>query len=161
MVNKYQPHVLVLPEDQANIEIANGFLLTPSLKARNLRVLPCCHGWLKVLEGFVAQISEMEKLPNRRMILLIDFDQEFAIRSHYVFDKIPNNLRSRVFVLGTADEPEKPRTALGKSMESIGKDLGDACANRLTDGLWQHRHLQHNQPELERLLVEVRPILFD
>jgi hypothetical protein len=26
-VNKYQPHFLVLPEDRANSQVANGFLL--------------------------------------------------------------------------------------------------------------------------------------
>jgi hypothetical protein len=26
-VNKYQPHVLLLPEDDANTELANGFVL--------------------------------------------------------------------------------------------------------------------------------------
>ena len=40
-VNVYKPHVLVLPEDDANREIANGFLLAPSLKLRNIQVLPC------------------------------------------------------------------------------------------------------------------------
>ena len=30
-VNVYKPHVLVLPEDDADRQIANGFLLDPSL----------------------------------------------------------------------------------------------------------------------------------
>lgn len=34
-VNKYSPHVLVLPEDKANSEIANGFLLHPFIKERS------------------------------------------------------------------------------------------------------------------------------
>ena len=38
--NKYAEHVLVLPEDRANNEIANGFLQTPSLALRKIQVLP-------------------------------------------------------------------------------------------------------------------------
>ena len=38
-VNVYNPHVLVLPEDDANRQIANGFLLEPSIKHRNIQVL--------------------------------------------------------------------------------------------------------------------------
>lgn len=32
-MNKYRPHVLVLPEDDANRQIANGFLLAPALRS--------------------------------------------------------------------------------------------------------------------------------
>lgn len=32
MSNKHKPHVIVLPEDDANRQIANGFLLDPSIK---------------------------------------------------------------------------------------------------------------------------------
>ncbi|KAM3090094.1 hypothetical protein ACKFKG_30775 [Phormidesmis sp. 146-35] len=30
-IDKYQPHLLVLPEDDANRQVAIGFLLDPSL----------------------------------------------------------------------------------------------------------------------------------
>jgi hypothetical protein len=30
-INKYKPHILVLPEDDANRQIANGFILEPTL----------------------------------------------------------------------------------------------------------------------------------
>ena len=39
-VNKYRPHVYVLSEDDANRQIANGFLLHPDLLARNIQALP-------------------------------------------------------------------------------------------------------------------------
>lgn len=38
-VNFYKPHVLVLPEDDANRQIAIGFLLDPGLKQRNIQIL--------------------------------------------------------------------------------------------------------------------------
>jgi len=37
-VNVYKPHVLVLPEDDADRQIATGFLLDPSLKPRNIQI---------------------------------------------------------------------------------------------------------------------------
>ena len=38
-VNKYLPHVLVLPEDDANRQLANGFLLDPNLLDRRIQLL--------------------------------------------------------------------------------------------------------------------------
>ena len=65
-VNVYKPHVLVLPEDDANREIANGFLLAPSLKLRNIQVLPCAGGWGKVLACFLDDhVSGLRKFPGR------------------------------------------------------------------------------------------------
>ncbi|MGA2659008.1 MAG: hypothetical protein ABSH34_16015 [Verrucomicrobiota bacterium] len=51
-VNKYRPHVYVLPEDDANRQLANGFLLHPDLLARNIQVLPEVGGWHEVLDHF-------------------------------------------------------------------------------------------------------------
>jgi len=52
-VNKYKPHVVVLPEDRANLQIANGFLLNPDLNERLIQVLPHVRGWQTVLNKFV------------------------------------------------------------------------------------------------------------
>jgi hypothetical protein len=35
-MNRYQPHVFVLPEDDANRQLANGFLLDESLIVRRI-----------------------------------------------------------------------------------------------------------------------------
>ncbi len=50
--NKYAPHVLVLPEDDANNDIANGFLRHDALDLRAIQVLPCAGGWGKVRDAF-------------------------------------------------------------------------------------------------------------
>jgi hypothetical protein len=50
-VNKYTPHILVLPEDDANRQLANGFLLHPSLSTQ-IQVLEEVGGWSKVLDCF-------------------------------------------------------------------------------------------------------------
>jgi len=51
-VNVYRRHVMVLPEDDANGDIVNGFLLDPSLNERAIQVLPPAGGWANVFARF-------------------------------------------------------------------------------------------------------------
>jgi hypothetical protein len=39
-INKHRAHILVLPEDDANRQIANGFVLDPNLNDRAIQILP-------------------------------------------------------------------------------------------------------------------------
>ena len=161
VVNAFTPHVLVLPEDAANRELANGFLLNPSVCERNIKLLAPSGGWRKVLVDFERCIPELRRFSERRIILLIDFDNSFESRSQFLLDKIPEDLRDRVFLLGTADEPERLRSELGQNFEGIGQSLAEQCdGDQQTSGLWNNSHLSHNQPELRRLQALVRPILF-
>jgi hypothetical protein len=74
-VNKYQPHVLVLPEDDANRQLANGFLLDQYLSTWKIQVLEEAGGWNEVLECFISDYAPgMALYPGRYMVLLIDFD---------------------------------------------------------------------------------------
>ena len=79
-VNKHQHHVLVLPEDDANRQIANGFhLQVDHYRTRRMQVLPVAGGWMEVLNKFGSQqVAEMDRLPSRSMILLIDFDGQIG-----------------------------------------------------------------------------------
>jgi hypothetical protein len=54
-VNKHLPHVFVLPEDDANRQLAKGFELQidPS-RLRRIQVLPAAGGWNEVLKSFLA-----------------------------------------------------------------------------------------------------------
>jgi hypothetical protein len=76
--NKNRPHVLVLPEDDANRQLANGF--RPELdwnRQRQIQIDPVAGGWRAVLERFISDhIPAMGKYANRLMILLIDFDRD-------------------------------------------------------------------------------------
>ncbi len=38
--NKYQPHLLILPEDDANRELANGFILNQAINPRVVQIMP-------------------------------------------------------------------------------------------------------------------------
>ncbi|MGH8546712.1 MAG: hypothetical protein ACREX3_24470 [Gammaproteobacteria bacterium] len=157
-VNRYQPHVLVLPEDDANRQLANGFLLDQLLSTRKIQVLEEVGGWSEVLNRFKSDhIYEMDRYDKRFMVLLIDFDgQEGRLDNAKAI--VPDRLKGRVFVLGTWSEPEVLRHELG-SYEVIGLAMAKDCREG-TDTIWSHRLLLHNQSELSRLREYVRPILF-
>lgn len=157
-VNKDQPHVYVLPEDDANRQLAKGFHLEVD-QTRKLQVLTEAGGWEKVLELFESvHAIEMDRYPARFMVLLIDFDGR-EDRPHRAKARIPDRLQDRVFVLGAWREPEDLRKAMLGSYEAIGMALAKDCREE-TDTTWGHKLLQHNAGELDRLRLHVRPILF-
>ena len=113
-VNKYKPHVLVLPEDDADRQIANGFILEPNLNQRNIDILRPSGGWPRVVEDFTSiHALDMQKLPVRMMVLLIDFDERDD-RLEKVKQQIPEELSDRVFILGVWSNPEKLKQSIGK-----------------------------------------------
>jgi len=158
-VNKYQPHVLVLPEDDANRQLANGFLVDGSLSVQRIQVLPPAGGWTQVLERFRADHKDaMNRYPDRFMVLLIDFDGNQQRLTHAKAD-IPNRLIDRVFILAALSKPEALRQASLGTYEEIGLAMAKDCREE-TDTTWGHDLLRHNAGELDRLRRHVRPILF-
>jgi hypothetical protein len=77
-VNQHRPHVFVLPEDDANRQLAVGFSLAVAMqRSRQIYVLPVAGGWTQVLEHFLSdEVVDMETCPHRYMVLLIDFDRK-------------------------------------------------------------------------------------
>ncbi len=159
-VNNYLPHLLVLPEDKANEELANGFLLDPSIQQNKVRVLPCAGGWSKVLASFEAsQIEGLRRFPNRHLVLLVDFDDHVEERTEKFAEAFPADVKDRVFLLGTKTEPEPLRKQMRKSLEQIGKALAAEC--RLDEETtWKHDLLAHNTDERKRLNATVKGFLF-
>ena len=159
-VNVYKPHVLVVPEDDADRDIANGFLLDPSLKPRNIQVLPHVGGWVKVLGSFLEDhVAGLRRYPSRYLVLLIDFDDHIDERTAKFKESIPHDLVDRVFLLGTSSEPEPLRKQCGDSLENIGKALAAECRGDEA-ALWSHPLLAHNTAERARLNAKVKQILF-
>jgi hypothetical protein len=154
--NKHLPHVLVLPEDDANRQLANGFRLElDSSRQRQIQVDPVAGGWLAVLDLFVSDhIPAMTRYANRFVVLLIDFDRK-GDRLDYAKSRIPGDLGDRVFILGVWSKPEDLRMRL----EEIGSAMARDCRD-FTDATWSHELLQHNANELARLRERVRAILF-
>lgn len=158
-VNRYAPHLLVLPEDEANAQIARGFQLHASVNARKLQILNEAGGWLRVLEQFESDhAAELKRLSNRFLILLFDFDKD-TNRRPKVEAQIPADLKDRVFLLGAWSEPERLKRDLG-SFEAIGEALAEDCFHS-TSSFWSHELLEHNKGELVGLRDQVRPFLFE
>ena len=167
-MNKYQDHVLVLPEDDANRQIANGFINNLNVKERAIKVLPIAGGWGKVVEKFLKNhVSKMQEFSKRMMVLLIDFDGKVD-RLSDVKSQIPEDLQDRVFILGVLSDPEdlkgikKKFESIGTGkLEQIGDTLANDCSNDNTNGLWGHDLLKHNKTELDRMILSVKPFLFN
>jgi hypothetical protein len=158
-VNRRVPHVLVLPEDDANRQLANGFQLDPLLDTRRMQILEEAGGWREVLNRFQEDhVPEMDRYATRFMVLLIDFDGR-EDRLNTVRAAIPDHLTERVFVLGAWSDPEELRQNLGSPYEAIGLAMARDCRDN-TEVIWAHSLLCHNAGELERLRNHVRPILF-
>ncbi|QHG17135.1 hypothetical protein [Nostoc sp. ATCC 53789] len=159
-INKHRPHILVLPEDDANRQIANGFILNLNLNSRAIQVLPEAGGWKNVLEKFTNDYASiMRQYPDTMVALLIDFDEDKE-RLSYVKGRIPDDVKNRVFVIGVLSEPERLRRDIKKSFEKIGEALAKDCSDD-TNELWGHDLLIHNKTELERMISSVKPFLFN
>jgi hypothetical protein len=94
-VNRYQPHVYVLPEDDANGQLATGFVLNLDPSVSQIQVLPEAGGWVEVLNLFESDhVARMDRYSGRHMVLLIDFDDRLDRLSH-AKDRIPARLRDK------------------------------------------------------------------
>lgn len=159
-VNRFKDHVWVVPEDDANRQLANGFLLYPAVNGTCIDIRPASGGWPRVLDEFArVHITQLRSYPLRRLVLLIDFDDLVATRTVHFKNQFPDDVAGRVYLLGARSEPEPLRAAAGCSLEKIGTDLAKVCADN-DMGLWSHELLMHNQVELARLTVDVRHFLF-
>ena len=158
-VNNYRDHLFILPEDDANRQLANGFILNQDINLRSIQILPPAGGWSKVLNKFTEiHAHEMKKYGCRMMLLLVDFDQDKE-RLIHIKSKIPQELADRVFVLGVWSEPEKLRTKTRKTFEKIGYSLAEECPASKNE-LWADDLLRHNEDELDRIIASAGSFLF-
>ena len=78
-----------------------------------MQVLPVAGGWNKVLKRFKSEhVMEMDRCPNRFMVLLIDFDGKDD-RLETANAAIPEHLADRVFVLGAWSQPKALKAGRG------------------------------------------------
>lgn len=158
-VNRHRAHLIVVPEDDANRQIANGFEQIASLVGAQFRIATVSGGWTRVREDLLARYSQhLKRYPMALLLLLVDFDGT-SNRVEEVKRDLDPSLMGRVFVLGAKTNPEDLRRAMNLSFEAIGLEVGKACLGE-NASLWCHELLQHNQPELQRLEASVKPFLF-
>lgn len=154
-MNRHRKHLLILPEDDANRQLAVGFAKV--FADSQIKILPVARDWERVLECFLHEHTHaMLRFTLAVMVLLIDFDGEPG-RLNLVKTKIPPDLIDRVFVLGARHEPEDIKD-LG-TKEQIVELLGNDCWSG-TPAAWNHPELSHNAGELNRMREAVHPILF-
>jgi len=163
-VNREKPHLLILPEDDADRQLANGFEL--EVGKRQLQVEPIAGGWRHAVDQFLRDIQpSMDRYPGRHVVILIDFDEKVAgnyvDRLKRINETIHEHLRDRVFIIGSRKDPEQLKRNLGNSsLEQIGRNLAGDCRQG-TRNLWSCDDLAHNAQELDRLCSAVKEILFD
>ncbi|MBN2580220.1 MAG: hypothetical protein JXB10_14620 [Pirellulales bacterium] len=159
-MNKYQSHVYVIPEDDRNRQIADGFVLHHQVKDSRIKVLTPAGGWLKVLDTYRDEyISKLREYAKAHVVMLIDFDDQVENRQTRFEEEIPKDCKERTFVVGSRYNPEKLKIELKMGFENIGDSLAGDCDANSTE-LWDHKQLQHNNPERMRLVRIVRPFLF-
>ena len=117
-------------------------------------------GWRHVLETFKNEyVAKLRGNPKAHVVMLIDLDGNDATRRVEFATAIPDDLKSRVFVVGSQVTPETLRTALSKSFEKIGESLAGDCAAG-TKTHWDHEQVAHNDPDRVLLQQTVKPFLF-
>ena len=159
-MNKYAPHVYVIPEDDRDRQLADGFVLHHGVKDSRIQVVPPAGGWGRVLETFRDEyVPKLRTYPLAYVVMLIDFDDRVDDRTALFAREIPDDCKARVFVIGSKYNPERLRGVLNAGYENIGTRLADDCAAGTTT-YWDHEHLRHNDAERQRLIQTVRPFLF-
>jgi len=158
-MNKYLPHVYVIPEDDADRQLADGFVDHHNVDDRRIKVMPPAGGWRNVLKTFQGEyIQTMRNYQDACVVMLIDFDGHVDDRRAEFEQAIPGDIMPRVFVVGSKDNPETLKNALKISFEEIGKSLANDC-DAGTSEHWDHEQLAHNDAERQRLVDAVRPFL--
>jgi len=155
-VNRERPHLLVLPEDDATRSLADGF---SDMVTGAMQVLRPARGWLHVLEAFLREhAAHLRKYPGAHVVLLIDYDDDYPDRLSHFQNQIPADVADRVYVLGALTEAETLKREANQKFGPLGSELARECESQ-TPMLWLCPQLKHNQPELERLMRQVRPFL--
>ncbi|TVQ94686.1 MAG: hypothetical protein EA400_01005 [Chromatiaceae bacterium] len=161
-INRYQKHILVLPEDDANRQLAVGFVQHPTVRPRSLQILGPAGGWPALRDQLHhQQLPGLARFQNRQLLLLCDFDERPTRRAE-VLGELPATAAQRVFVVGVWSEPEDLRTALGhRGLEAIGQELADHCCqpDPHAEALFEHPLLRYNRDEVARMAKCLRPFV--
>jgi len=73
--NNFADHLHVLPEDDANRQLANGFSQHVSVRLRSMQVLPVTRGCFKAWDRLIDDhVKHLRTYPHRRLLVLVDFD---------------------------------------------------------------------------------------
>ncbi|MDR0378618.1 MAG: hypothetical protein LBI62_01480 [Candidatus Accumulibacter sp.] len=156
-VNKYEPHIFIIPEDDNFRQLVLGFKNDSRVNDAVVKLESNARGWMDAL-GKIKHIH-MDDYEKRYAIALIDFDGEPDNRIDYFRREIPA-YEGRAFLLGLYKESEDfKRDCKKKSLEALGMELAESCIGG-GGGLWESEHLKCNAEELDRLRKAVGSFLF-
>jgi hypothetical protein len=156
--NDYRPCVYVIPEDDANRQIIEGFSQDFRITGQ-IQVMPVAGGWQKVVDTINTEyLPKLESYPNVHVLGVIDCDNQ-PNRIQEINESFPVELSNRLFMLGTLKTPELFKANLNLSFESIGESLAEECDSG-NEVVWNHEHLLHIQDEIQRAKNKLRPILW-
>jgi hypothetical protein len=158
--NKYTPHLIVIPEDQAVREIVNGFSTCLDANERQFSVYDLARGWERGKE-ILLDLSKgyMREYPHSYAILIVDFDRN-AHRGSEIKNQVPEGVRDRVFVVGVLNEPEDLKESTGMKFEELGRQIAGGCKDSSID-FWKGQELlAHNVDEIRRLSGAIRDLFF-
>ncbi|MFN0134603.1 MAG: hypothetical protein ACKVS9_00625 [Phycisphaerae bacterium] len=160
-MNKYEPHVIVLPEDDATRQLATGFVDYPAVHAHRIRVVSPAGGWVKAVDLMCSSyMPHMRSYNSAHLVLVIDFDKDSDRYRTAIEPRVPAELRNRVFVFGPLTNVEVLKREARRKTEELGRDLASEC-ERGESQQWSMPELQHNLPERDRALQCIRSIIFD
>jgi hypothetical protein len=81
-VNKYRPHVRLLPEDDANRQLVLGFLNHEAIADTVVDVRAPAGGWHEVLDVFESEyLPQLRRHQGAHVVMLIDFDGDESRRA--------------------------------------------------------------------------------
>jgi hypothetical protein len=159
-MNKYAEHIYVIPEDDADRQIAVGFIGHHRVRNPRIKVMPVAGGWPNVFKTFLDEyIQTLRNCPKAHVLMLIDFDDHVEERKATFEQAIPDDLKARVFVVGSKYTPEMLKKSLKFGFDKIGESLANDC-DADTAEYWNHEQLRHNDAERQRLVQAIKPFLF-
>ncbi len=164
-MNRHKPHLLILPEDEHDHRLANGFAGHMKIDRGQIQILNFANGWRKAQTQITSpdssEIKHLHSFPAAHLLVVLDFDEE-ADRLVQIQNNIPAMLQNRVYIIGIWDEPKtlRQQLKLKYSFEEIGAALLEECLLPGNGAItWEHSSLQHNQAELQRFKINVCPFL--
>jgi len=114
---------------------------------------------MKVQSVFETEyVALLRNSQNVHVVMIIDFDND-AGRREWFDQRIADDVKSRVFVIGSLDNAEALKRDLKSTFEGVGKALARECQDSGLK-LWKTSQLGHNDNDVRRLSEIVKPIVF-
>jgi hypothetical protein len=149
-VNRHIRHLFVIPEDDANRQMAIGFEKDDRVRGNAIQIVPPAGGWEKALKKLADDYFPLvQSNANSHVLVLIDCDGN-SERLADALAQVPKEIEDRVFIVGTLGEPEILKKSLNLPLEMIGGIVADECFDP-DSKIWQHDQLKHNAVEVARL----------